>query len=68
MRRLAEDEAGLLGAAVLAGVGGGVFNSIDDGVDGMVRTLENYEPDPGRHREYQACLEKFSRLYQKLYG
>ena len=66
--RLAEDEAALLGAAILAGVGAEVFSSIDEGVQQMVRTLESYQPDAENHAVYQKAIEAFSDIYTRLYS
>lgn len=45
-------EAGALGAAILAGTGSGLFSSLRDGVDAMVRLEQRFEPDPARQRLY----------------
>jgi L-xylulokinase len=39
------DEAGALGAALCAGVGAGVYGSLDDGVSSAVRVTASFEPD-----------------------
>lgn len=39
VKRLKEDEAGLLGAAILAAVGSELFASVDEGAARMVNTL-----------------------------
>ncbi len=67
VKRLKEDEAGLLGAAILAAFGAGMFRSIDDGVAGMVKTLETYQPDSQSTAEYAEGLKRFSELYRRLY-
>ncbi|SHH75989.1 FGGY-family carbohydrate kinase [Cognatishimia maritima] len=67
VHRLKEDEAGLLGAAILAAFGAGIFTSIDDGVGQMVRTQESYTPDPDRKTLYAERLTRFSDLYDMLY-
>lgn len=46
VKRLKEDEAGLLGAAILAATGAGLFPSLDAGVERMVQTMETYTPTP----------------------
>lgn len=68
VKRLKDDEAGLLGAAILAAVGAGIFTSIDEGIEQMVNTLEIYEPDPDRVQSYSEGLERFIQLYKKIYG
>lgn len=68
VKRLKEDEAGLLGAAVLAAVGAELFPTIDEGVSQMVKTLETYAPIPERVETYAAALAEYSNLYERLYS
>ncbi|MCF7864697.1 MAG: hypothetical protein K9L89_07905, partial [Kiritimatiellales bacterium] len=56
-------EAGLLGAAMLAGIATGVFNSAQDAAALFVCADRIFEPDATRHAIY---LEKHV-LYQQLY-
>jgi L-xylulokinase len=51
-------EAGALGAALLAGVGVGLYASLDDAVRRACRVTGRYEPDPSRHA---ALSERFAR-------
>ena len=66
--KLAEDEAGLLGAAILAGVGAGIFETIDAGVESMVKTTNRFEPDERRHDVYLDILRRFEDLYVRIYA
>jgi xylulokinase len=56
-------EAGALGAAIMAGVGSGVFPSYEAGVEAMVKLERTFEPDMQRHRLYQGRFEKYRRLW-----
>lgn len=56
-------EAGALGAAVIAGVGSGVFPSYEDGVEAMVNLERTFEPDPQQQKLYESWFEKYSRLW-----
>jgi len=56
-------EAGALGAAILAGLGAGIFGSTDEALDALVQVERVYMPDAGRHQFYE---EKFNR-YRQLY-
>lgn len=56
-------EAGALGAAIVAGVGSGVFPSYEASVETMVKLERTFEPDVQRHRLYQDCFEKYSQLW-----
>jgi xylulokinase len=55
-------EAGALGAAIIAGVGNGVF-SFEEGVEAMVRLERTFEPDPQRQARYESRFEKYKRLW-----
>ena len=55
-------EAGALGAAIIAGVGSGVFESYTEGVAAMVKLERTFEPDLSRHARYQARYEHYRRL------
>lgn len=59
-------DAPALGCAVLAGVAGGAFDSIDDGIAAMVRVTEVVEPDPRNTEIYAAEVERYRALYHAL--
>jgi xylulokinase len=56
-------EAGILGAAIIAGTGCGVFPALEAGVEAMVKLERTYEPDPAMHARYQARFDKFTQLW-----
>lgn len=56
-------EAGALGAAIVAGVGSGVFGSFESGVEAMVKPERTFEPDAQKHRLYEDRFEKYCRLW-----
>lgn len=56
-------EAGALGAAILAGKGSGIFRSLEEGVDRMVKPGRTFEPSPLRQMEYEDRYEKYTRLF-----
>jgi xylulokinase len=56
-------EAGALGAAIMAGVGGGVFSSYEAGVEAMVRLERTFEPDLQQQKLYEDRFEKYRRLW-----
>jgi xylulokinase len=61
------DEAGpALGAAILAGVGVGAFDSVEEGVRRLVSAGPEVHPDPERAALYQRCLAVYDRLYPAL--
>ena len=65
---LAAEEGPAFGAALLAGVGGGVFRSIDDAVASAVRVSGVVEPDAGRHAAYEATYAIFRDGYAATRG
>ncbi len=60
--RPAVTEAGSLGAAIMAGVGSGVFSSFEQGVDMMVKPEQYFEPDLDRHQRYMERYEHYKQL------
>jgi xylulokinase len=62
-------EATALGAAILAGVGAGVYHSAAEAVDTLVKIDRRFEPDMGRYQQYGERFAKYPLLYpfaQKL--
>jgi xylulokinase len=57
--RLQVHEAGALGAAILAGVGAGLFASMQEGVDAMVHRKDRFEPDPANQRLYHERFDRY---------
>jgi xylulokinase len=56
-------EAGALGAAIIAGVGSGLFDAYASGVEAMVSFEQNFEPDPGKQSLYEDRFEKYKLLW-----
>jgi xylulokinase len=65
---LAISDATVLGAAILGGVGAGVFCSIQEGSDSMVRLQETFEPIPANVQVYGQLYDVFSSTYEALEG
>jgi xylulokinase len=59
IRRLAHVDAGCLGAAMLAGVGAGLYGSIAEAARSMGRTERLFEPDPARAARYDRLYESY---------
>lgn len=57
------DTATALGAAMLAGVGTGVYSGFEDAAARTVRTKSEYYPNP----EAEACYANGYRIYRQLY-
>ncbi len=56
-------EAGVLGAAILAGTGSGVFRSLEEGVKAMVHSDRTFLPDPLKQRQYDDRFIQYQRLW-----
>jgi len=59
----AVEEATALGAAILAGVGSGVYKSVSDAAEKVVQIKERRNPDPAKRKMY----DKLYRLHLELY-
>ena len=61
-------EAPSLGAAILAGVGSGVFESIEEGCKKVVQIRDIYTPQKTNFSAYQIVYKKYCSLYDSLVG
>lgn len=59
-------DAVVLGACMLAAVGGGVYTDLADAADNMVHEIDRLEPDPARHEEYQFYVDKYCETYPQM--
>jgi xylulokinase len=66
--RPAVTEAGALGAAVIAGVGSGLFPTFEVGVEAMVRLERDFEPDLHRQRLYEEWFELYRQVWPASAG
>lgn len=57
-----------LGAAVLAAVGAGLYASVKDGADAMVRVVKEIEPDRSLAATYDNAFAQYRQLYPSLKG
>ena len=63
-----EPEASAKGAALLAGIGAGVFANVAEAaaIAYSRETAMRYEPDPDRHQQYTAIYERWIKLQPAL--
>jgi xylulokinase len=61
-------DAAVLGAAILGGVGAGVFPSIEEGAQRMVHVDKGYAPNPRDSAVYAGLYKTYCRLYEALEG
>ncbi|MBV9820542.1 MAG: hypothetical protein JOZ07_19615 [Solirubrobacterales bacterium] len=59
-------EGPVLGAAIQAGVGAGIYPDLPTAVEAMVSRERTLEPDPARHEEYRYWNERYRDLYAAL--
>jgi xylulokinase len=64
--RLQCTEAGILGAAIIAGVGCGVFASHDEGVKRMVECAQTFEPNALQHERYGNMFEQYRKIWPAM--
>jgi xylulokinase len=69
---LEEAESTALGAAILGGVGAGVFTDIAEGVNAAVRVRETIDPDAANHERcvetYAAYVDAYQSLAASTFG
>jgi xylulokinase len=61
-------EAGALGAAIIAGIGCGLFSSYEAGVEAMVSLERVFEPNPQKRQLYDRRFEKYKQLWPLMAG
>lgn len=65
--RLPRDGGGpALGAAILAGVGAGVYPDLREACDRLVQLEREIEPNPENHKAYRERFERYRALYPAL--
>ncbi|MEG2305439.1 MAG: xylulokinase [Lachnospiraceae bacterium] len=62
------DTATTLGAAILAGVGIGMYQDFNEAVQMTVNVMRKHEPNQNHHIIYQKNYETYLKLYQSLKG
>jgi sugar (pentulose or hexulose) kinase len=61
-------DAPLLGDAILAATGLGIYRSLQEAAQAMVRVAGTYIPQAGNHEAYQAYFEQYKATYGQLRG
>lgn len=59
-------ESGALGAVICAGIGAGVYASLEDAVEQTVRTVRVYEPQPARQAMLNETYQVFTQIADAL--
>lgn len=63
---LEESDSTVLGAAILGGVGAGIFNSIEEGVENMVHVKDEIKPNAANHAIYEKMYQAYQSAYEGL--
>jgi xylulokinase len=63
LERTAVEEGAAYGAALLAGVAGGIFPDVHEAAGACVRVRDRVEPQPAWREAYEAGYERFRSLY-----
>ena len=61
-----EPEASLLGSAIVASVGAGLYPDLQTAAGRMVSIDKQYTPDPQRHEEYAFYVRQYQDTYKQL--
>ena len=56
-------EAGTLGVAILAGTASGVYKSLEDAVEKLVKKKKEFYPDEKLHEFYREKFETYKKIY-----
>ena len=64
--RIESEEGPALGGAMLAAVACGVFSSVEEAAEKIVRVTETIEPEPELLEKYERQYQKFAKIYQTV--
>ncbi|NLO96142.1 MAG: xylulokinase, partial [Firmicutes bacterium] len=60
------DEGPALGAAILAGVGTGIYGDVREASDSIIKVVRQVEPDEEWHKVYAELYQVYKDLYPAL--
>lgn len=66
VRTIESEEGASLGAAILAGVGAGIFDSVESACEKYIRKGREIKPDKENHGMYNKYYEIYGELYRNL--
>ena len=64
--RMAIEEAGTVGSVMFTGVASGLYASLEDAANALVKPLHTYEPRPAQHAAYQEHYARYRRAYNAV--
>ncbi|MBR5816738.1 MAG: xylulokinase, partial [Anaerotignum sp.] len=62
------DQGGALGAAILAGVGAGIYSDLETACNELVRKKDVAQPDMAANGEYAKFFTLYKDLYKTLFS
>ncbi len=68
IERMAALDSGVVGAAILAGIGAALFDSLGDGAARLVRRDRLFAPNAARRARYEDGFARYQDLYRRLKG
>lgn len=63
---MSQHENASIGAAILAGLGTGVFKDLTIACNSCNRIAKEFEPNPGNYESYRVVYERYIKLYQTM--
>ncbi|MCR6480874.1 FGGY-family carbohydrate kinase [Variovorax sp. ZS18.2.2] len=66
LQRVACLDTGVVGAAIMGGVGAGIFDSLAQGVQRLVRVERVFVPDPSMAGRYRRMMRRYVAAYEAL--
>lgn len=64
--RINIDQGPAYGAAILAGVGGGCYGSVEEACDSIIQEVDRVQPDPDNALHYDSYQQEFRGAYRAL--
>jgi xylulokinase len=64
--RMGVDEAGTIGGIMLTGVAVGVYKSLEEAAEILVRTLNTYFPCKDKQKKYDKHYQRYRKLYETI--
>ena len=68
IERKSDLDSGVVGAAIFAGIGAGLYASLRDGARRLARTDRIFEPVAAQRRRYDDGFARYQDLYRRLKG
>ena len=66
VRAIPEVNGGAMGAAILAGIGTGIYDDFEDAAARLIKTGRVLKPASRRSEHYQDCYKRFRELYEGM--